>query len=192
MIRSIKSILNTGIVFLALFITETSTSCNKGNNQYVPDVIKRYPVCANGGIVDSFHYICLCPLGYEDTTCEVESRPKFIGNWSVSEKGSRSGAAQYAVNIQAGTNIYDVVIRNFNNYFLNPIKGYVSRDTIYILSQADQGKQVFGMGYIYSDLTGGKNGRIFLSYVVTNSITTLVNDYGYFSNDGSNPSLWSK
>ena len=90
-------------------------SCNKNSSPKVTTIVKCVS-CANGGLcVDD---TCRCPTGYEGSNCETITRDKYLGNWEVFEKGSTTKAAQYAVSIVAANNVNQVVIINFNNYFV--------------------------------------------------------------------------
>ena len=149
------------------------------------------PTCVNGGtcVNDS----CVCPAGYEGLTCETASRQKFIGNWTVSEKGSLTAADQYSISITEGTGISDVKILNFYNYFSHPIAATVFHDTLYISNQQLEGKVVFGIGYIYSSAAYGQYGAINMAYEIIDTATQAINDFGYNSSvDHSSPSAWNK
>ncbi len=177
-----KTLLLSAMVAIVAILTITNTACNRDKCKTI--------VCAHGGVCNNG--ACVCPSGYEGPNCETVSRVKFLGNWSVFEKGSVTEAAQYPISIQATTNITDVVINNFYNYFRTPIKGYVQGDTLYIPNQQYEGKVLFGIGYIYSSVTYGQYAAISMRYEIIDTATQLVNDFGYYEPDGSNPSAWNK
>ena len=177
-----KTILVSALVTLTAFLSIGYFSCNRDKCKTI--------VCGNGGVCNGG--TCICPAGYEGTNCQTVSRDKFLGNWTVFEKGSTTAAAQYSISIQAGYQITDVVIDNFFNYFLQPVNGSVSGDTLYIPNQQLEGKVTFGIGYIYSNVTYGQFGAISMSYEVIDTATELVDDFGYYAPDLSNPSAWNK
>ncbi len=181
---SFKTVLMSALAATAVFFTVIYTSCNRDKCKSI--------VCANGGICNDG--ACNCPSGYEGTNCERLSRNKFIGNWTVNEKGSITLAAQYPVSIEPSQNPTDVTIKNFYNYFLTPIKAsIVGGDTIIIPNQQYEGKVIFGVGYIYSDVTYGQYGAIEMRYEIIDTATQKVNDFGYNAAiDGSDPSIWNK
>ncbi len=182
MMISLKKILITALGTLSVALSFTYVSCN-------PDKCKTI-VCAHNGVCD--RGICTCPSGYEGASCETISRDKFIGNWAVYEKGSITNAAQYPVSIERVNKITDVIIRNFYNYFQNPIKAYVIADTLYIPNQQLEGYVVFGQGYISSNTTYGQYGSMSVRYEVIDTATNVPNDFGYYLPDGSDPSAWNK
>ena len=177
-----KTILITALATLSAFISITYISCNRDKCKTI--------VCAHGGVCNGG--ICVCPSGYEGTNCESVSRDKFLGNWEVFEKGTRTKAAQYAISIQKSTLTTDVVIVNFYNYFHTSIKGYINGDSLYIPNQQYEGKVLFGIGYIYSTATYGQFGAIAMRYEIIDTATLLVNDFGYYAPDLSDPSAWNK
>ncbi len=178
----LKTILISAFATFSAFISITYLSCNRDKCKTI--------VCAHGGVCNSGG--CICPSGYEGSNCETISRDKFIGNWSVFEKGSLTEAAQYPLSIVRGSLITDVSINNFYNYFLTPIHGYIAGDTLYIPNQEYQGKVLFGIGFIYTDVTYGQFGRLSMRYEIIDTATTVVNDFGYYAPDGSNASMWNK
>ena len=166
-------------------------SCKPDKNTTTVTKVTKCVTCANGG--NCVNDTCVCPAGYEGTSCETVSRQRFLGNWSVSEKGSITEAAQYPVSIIPGTLITDVLIENFYNYFSTPIRASVQGDTIFIPNQGYEGKTVFGIGYIYSSVTYGLYGAINMAYEIVDSATGTTNDFGYNSAvDHSGVSAWNK
>lgn len=191
---------NFSISFLLLLLccsmayldcTKSSGSSTTTNPSGPTDKCKNV-TCANGGACDTATGACVCPAGYQGATCEIVTRAKFLGNWTVTEKGSISTATTYTITIAAGTNAPDVTISNFYNFFTQPIKGYVVGDTLYIPNQALQGKVVFGIGPILSNTTYGPYGAISMCYEVIDTATNIPNDFGYYPPDLSNPSSWHK
>lgn len=178
----LKTILFSALVTCSAFIAVVYTSCNRDKCKTI--------VCAHGGVCNSG--ACICPSGYQGSNCETTSRDKFLGNWTVFEKGTNTESAQYPISVVPGKDITDVLIKNFYNFFKTPIKGYVNNDTLFIPNQQYEGKVLFGQGYIFSDVTYGQYGRISMAYEIIDTATGLVNDFGNYPPDESDPSLWNK
>ncbi len=178
----LKTILISALATFSAFISIVYVSCNRDKCKTI--------VCAHGGVCNSGG--CICPSGYQGSNCETLSRNKFLGNWSVFEKGTRTESAQYPITIETGKEITDVIIKNYYNYFKTSVKAYVAGDTLYIPNQQYEGKVLFGVGYVFSDVTYGQYGRISMRYEIIDTATMLVNDFGYYEPDGSDPSLWNK
>ena len=179
----LKTILVSALLVCSAFVAVIHSSCNRDRCKTI--------VCANKGVCNDG--VCTCPIGYEGSNCETVSRDKFLGNWSVFEKGSITQAAQYPISIQEGTKITDVVIKNFYNYFTTPINASVYHDTLFIPNQQYEGKVLFGVGYIYTTVTYVQYGAINMEYEIVDTATGAVNDFGYNSIvDHSDPSSWNK
>lgn len=181
---SFKSIVIPAFTVIAVFAAIVYSSCNRDKCKSV--------VCAYGGVCNGG--ACICPSGYEGSNCETVSRDKFLGNWYVYEKGSITESGHYAISIVPGDNdITQVYIRNFYNYFRTPIKAYVVHDTLTIPNQQYEGKVVFGVGNIYTNTTFGQYGALTMRYeVIDTAAPNKVNDFGYYTLDGSDPSEWNK
>jgi hypothetical protein len=179
---SLKTILLSACATVATFVSMMYVSCSQDKCKSV--------VCANNGVCSNG--ACICVAGYEGPNCETVARSKWIGNWTVNEKGSTTAAAQYTASIEEGANITDVSIVNFYNFFQTPIKGYIANDTLYIPNQQLQGHVVFGKGYLYTTTTYGQYGAISLIYEVVDTATNIPDDFGYYSLDGSLPSTWTR
>lgn len=179
-----KAIVISSLATVAAFCTVVYTSsCNQDKCKTI--------ACANGGVCNDG--ACTCPSGYEGSNCEKVARDKFIGNWTVFEKGSITLAAQYPISIEPAKEITDVVIKNFYNYFRTPIKATVQGDSLFIPNQQYEGKIVFGIAHIYTNVTYGQYGAIEARYEVIDTATNKVNDFGYNQAiDGSDPSIWNK
>lgn len=182
-----KTVLISAVATVSAFASITYTSCNRDKCKTI--------TCANGGVCNEGR--CICPSGFEGSNCETVTRNKFLGNWFVYEKGSMTNAAQYPISIkpagEASDPPLDVVITNFNNYFLTPIKAYVTGDTLIIPNQQYEGKVVHGIGYIHSSNTYVQFGGITMRYQVIDTATQNVNDYGYNEPvNHSKPSEWNK
>ena len=178
----LKTIFFAVFVTVATFFSVTYFSCNRDKCKTI--------ICANNGVCNDGN--CICPSGYEGPNCETVSRDKFLGNWVVFEKGSVTNANQYPISIAATTAVTDVVIKNFYNYFRTNIKATVKGDTLYIPNQQYEGKVLFGIGYVYSSVTYGQYGAISMRYQIIDTATQLVNDFGIYPPDLSDPSQWNK
>ncbi len=109
-----KSIISLPALLL-LCIIFTVTSCDHGTK--TATVIDKClnVTCANGGVC--YTGSCTCQAGYRGVNCETVERDLYVGNWTVNEKGSATNEAQYSTSVSNGTNITDLVITNFFNFF---------------------------------------------------------------------------
>ena len=82
--NSFKKILFAVFASAATFVSMTFVSCNRDKCKSV--------VCAHNGVCDGG--ACTCPSGYEGSNCETVARDKYVGNWTVNEKGSVTNEAQ--------------------------------------------------------------------------------------------------
>ena len=174
----LKSIVLSALGVLATFSAVTYTSCNEDKCKAI--------VCAYGGTCQEGE--CLCPTGYEGVQCETISRNKFLGTYTVTETGTISRAAQYAVAIEPGAEITAVQIKNFQNRFTEPVSARVKFDTLFIPQQTVNGAVVEGIGYLSDELYYSKHGQIIMEYTVTENGRT--NNFGTVP--GSQPSRWNK
>lgn len=179
-----KNVLLTAMGIFALFTSITFVACN-------PDKCKA-TVCAYGGVCNE-DGSCTCQTGYEGERCETITRNKFKGAWRVTEDGTISNPQQYAVSVEDGQNVDEVIIRNFYNLFNTFIYAKVSGDTIYIASQeiqvGEDVKTVEGKGYAVPEAFYDLHGRLMLNYRVTSSDGS-VNEFGL--NGNTNSSIWTK
>lgn len=181
----LKTVFISALVTFAAFLSTVYFSCNRDKCKTI--------VCAHNGVCNDGN--CICPSGYGGPNCETTLRDKFLGNWTVTEKGSATMAAQYPLTIlPSGDAVTDVRIRNFYNYFRTPIKGTVSGDTLYIPNQQYEGKVLWGIGYISSSVTYGQYGTITMRYEIIDTAgnAPVVNDFGIYPQDLSDPSVWLK
>lgn len=93
--KKLKSILLAGLLTTGLFTTTVFTSCDQ-------DACKDV-VCQNDGTCTDGS--CTCPVGFEGTTCETESRTKLIGSFLLS--GTDSDGDTYT-NINANASVSSV------------------------------------------------------------------------------------
>jgi hypothetical protein len=177
-----KTILFSAMSTMIAFVSVCYTSCT-------PDKCKAI-VCANGGACNDG--ACLCPSGYVGTQCETVDRTLFTGVYTVFERGTEVGAAQYTLSIGNGPTVTDVVITNFNNSITAPVNAYVSGDSLYIPTQTVNGKIITGNASLTQSLNYAQNATLTVYYEVVDSATQAVNDYGYIPSDNSSPSIWNK
>lgn len=178
----IKSIVYPAIGVLALFSAVTYTSCNDDPCKAV--------ACAYGGTCNDGE--CICPSGYEGTSCEVVVKDRYLGTWTVFEDGTVTDAAQYEVNIRSGETPTDVKISNFYNRFgaNDLVNARIDGDSIFIAQQKVNGYSIEGWGWFdwveedyYPDA-----GKLTMYYTITNS-DGKTDDFGV---NGGMPSEWNK
>lgn len=175
-----KSVLLTAFSTLAAFSTLTFTACNNDKCQAI--------ACASGGVCEEGR--CTCTAGYEGNQCETETRLRYLGIWYVTEDGTISTAAQYAISIERGAGPTELRIKNFRNSFTSPVQAFVSSDTLTIPVQVVNKSRVQGRGIISPDNYYGVNGLISIAYSVEDTATKIVDNFGV-GNTG-NPSKWNK
>lgn len=180
-----RSLLLTTLGVFALGTALIFTSCKQDKCKAV--------VCAYDGHCNE-DGSCSCEVGYEGERCETITRAKYKGVWNVTEDGTLSNPANYALSVEDGTNIDEIIIRNINNKSNSQITAKVVRDTMYIANQEfhssdNQTYTIEGKGYIIPESFYGLNGKMIVRYKVTNP-TGEVNFYGMGGND--NPSVWNK
>jgi hypothetical protein len=182
--NQMKTFLLTAMGVFAIFSTITLTSCSEDKCKAT--------VCAYGGICNE-DGSCTCQTGYEGERCETITREKFKGAWRVTEDGTSSNPQQYAISVENGTNINEVVIRNFYNLFNPLVTATVKGDTIYIAPQTitvgEDTKTVEGKGYVIPEAYYDLHGKIELAYRVTSSDGS-VNEFGL--GGANNVSVWTK
>lgn len=180
----LKSILLSAIGIFAMTAAITITSCKQDKCQSV--------VCAYDGVCQS-DGSCLCKIGYEGERCETITRDKFKGTWSVTEDGSTSSPAFYAVSVENGESIDQVLIRNFYNRYNGEVVALVKKDTLIIGKQTMQvGEEVLtieGRGYIIPEAFYGLHGELHLHYQVTYE-DNHTDQFGI--NGETNVSIWTK
>jgi hypothetical protein len=102
--KNLRTILTATALTLGLF-TVTFTACT-------PDPCKNV-VCDNGGTCDA-NGACVCPAGFEGTTCATLSRDKFIGIFNGSETCT-IGTDTYAVTTTPNSDKTKFNIQNLYN-----------------------------------------------------------------------------
>lgn len=126
--KSFRLIALSALMTVGTFSTVVYTSCTK-------DACKGV-TCQNGGTCDGG--TCVCPTGYEGSSCETASRTKIIKIWSASDLQVSPAVTipTYTSSIVAGTSITDIKISNFSNaYFTHDVNATLSGNTITIGNQ---------------------------------------------------------
>ncbi len=179
-----KILLNSLLGFLFVFSALVFNSCK-------PEKCKNV-VCAYSGACEEG--LCKCQIGYEGDHCETIVRDKFKGVYSVTEDGTISGFAQYAMSIEIGDKINEVRIKNFyNRYKTEDVIGVCLKDSLFIYPQTmSDGYKIEGSGKIVD--TNPLSEHYFQSAIldVTYKITDAANLTDEFGTGGSQPSIWSK
>lgn len=180
-----KSILKSTIFAAAIFTGIGFSSCTQ-------DKCETMLACANNGECLS-DGSCECPVGYEGPRCETTTRDKFLGSWNVIEDGTISSAANYTLSVQKGTEIDQVIIRNFNNFSNGIVTAKVYLDTIIVpqqmMEQDGEIKTVEGKGYFVYSEHYPLHGKLQMNYRVTDK-DGIINDFGY--RGAGYPSEWKK
>jgi len=166
---TLKTILIAGISTIAVFMAVLLPSCNRDKCKAI--------VCANGSVCETG--VCVCPSGYEGDRCQIVNRERFLGVWDVSEDGSITDPATYAVGIETGDNISEVRIKNMYNLLDERVNAFVKGDTITIPQQIADNHTVVGKGYILRDENFGTYTKIVLRYSITNNGNNQTNYFGY-------------
>lgn len=173
-----KTILLSAIGVIAAFSTMTYTSCNNDKCKAI--------VCAYGGVCDDGN--CICPSGYEGVHCEVVTRDKYKGVWTVFEKGNSTLASEYDLSIDYSIDgNTSVIIRGFyNKFFDDPVDAKVISDSLIIPFQVVEGYEIEGWGTLDWDRYYPDHGELEVHYTIKNP-EGKVNDFGV--NTGV-PSRW--
>lgn len=168
----LKTIVLTALGALSVFSAVTVSSCNEDKCKAI--------VCAYGGVCSDG--TCTCLPGYEGPQCETVNRQRYLGNWTITENGSLTDAAQYTISVEKAENITEVRIKNFRNFFPDDIRGFVKHDTLYIPQQTSVVENltytIVGSGVITSEPPYGQYGKLVVKYKVTDA-NGLVDDFAY-------------
>lgn len=177
----VKSIILSAVAVFAVFATVTVTSCNNDKCKAI--------VCSYGGTCTAETGECICPSGYEGTYCEVVTREKYKGVWTVFENGTVTNPAQYEIAFVEGNGATEMTISNFYNRFpLTQVNVRVKGDSIFIPQQSVDGYVIEGTGVLMWDEFYPDNGEIELRYKVINP-EGKTDDFGV---NGGDPSIWNR
>ncbi len=175
----IKTIILSALGAIAAFSAITYSSCNNDKCKAI--------ACAYGGVCKDGN--CVCPSGYEGAQCETITRDKYVGVWTVFEKGTVTQSNSYDVTFKYGVGMTDMQITNFYNLLKSPVSVRLKADTIYIPLQTVDGYEIQGTGVLDRDAYYAKHGMLTIRYSIKNTQSGLVNDFGY--NIGE-PSVWNR
>lgn len=175
----LKSIILSALSVAAIFTTVTVTSCNDDPCKAI--------ICSYGGTCTKGD--CICPSGYEGTHCEIVTREKYRGVWTVFENGTVNDAAQYEITFVNAEGATEMTINNFYNRFaLNEVDVRVKGDTLIIPQQVVNNYTIEGIGYLEWEDFYPEHGKLTVRYKVT-SPEGKTDDYGF--NVGE-PSIWNR
>ncbi len=171
-----------------MLISVCIVSCDKNNAANYTKV--KCVTCLNGG--SCIRDTCQCIVGYEGQYCEISSAPKYFGSWRVSENGSISGYMTYQGYMSRGSNRSELIIQNIGDGSSNTIIANINRDSIFIPDQLMVNKRIVGIGKIYKDSQTTQYNTINLAYMLTDTLTLEVDDFGYKSGKIESVSVWTR
>ena len=163
-------------------------SCDKGSGANFTKI--KCVTCINGG--SCIRDTCQCIVGYEGQYCEISSAPKYFGSWRVTENGSISGHMTYQGYMSRGSNRSELIIQNIGDGSSNTIIANINRDSIFIPDQLLVNKRIVGIGKIYKDSQSAQYNTINLAYMLTDTLTMQVDDFGYKSRKIDSVSVWTR
>ena len=179
---SFKTLLFSALGLMTFSIPATLTSCKVDNCKST--------VCAYGGQCNE-DGSCTCLAGYEGERCETITREKFKGILTVLEDGTSSNPASYAVSVENGNEIDQVIIRNIYNNFNEGVTATVKGDTILIPQQTITDSIIYtveGKGWVVPEAFYGLHGKMIMKYRIGKPDGTY-DDFGFL---GGAPSEWTK
>lgn len=171
----VKSIVLSALATMGIFSAVTTSSCNDDPCKSI--------VCAYGGTCAEGD--CICPSGYEGTQCEVVTREKYRGVWTVFENGTSTQPAQYEITFRNGVGATDMTISNFYNRFPGPdVNVRVKGDSLFIPQQTLNNYTIEGWGYLKWEGFYAKHGELTVYYKVINP-EGKIDDFGLSSGEVS-------
>lgn len=174
----LKTLVLSALGALAAFTAVTYTSCQ-------PDKCKAI-VCAYGGTCNEGE--CICPSGYEGVQCEIVTASKYVGTWTVFEKGTATMPAEYVLAFDEGLTSTTLNIRNFYNKFTTPVSVRIKGDSLTIPRQTIEGYEVEGWGYLKWEAYYPDHGELKVFYTVKDG-NGKIDDFGVSSGE---PSIWNR
>ncbi|RYZ40096.1 MAG: hypothetical protein EOP49_29790 [Sphingobacteriales bacterium] len=163
--RLLKNMAFAGLMTLGAFSAVTYTSCNKDECKDVE--------CQNGGTCSGGN--CVCPSGYEGTSCETLSIVKFAKTWTASDQTGSTNLV-YSVVIVPGSAVGTAIIANefSDELFFNSIDATVDKNVITI---PDQKPDVNGDYRVEGEGVYQANGSIVWNYTITRISTNELQIY---------------
>lgn len=110
-----------------------------------------------------------CPAGYEGSDCKTLMVTKFVGNYTVNESCSATGAVgPYAATISASsTSNVTILLTNFGDFNATiTLSGTVNGTNLTIAEQTVSGYKISGNGTYVADGTGN-GGTLTINYSVS-------------------------
>jgi hypothetical protein len=175
---TLRTIFASALVALSGFTAITLSSCTEDKCKGIS--------CAYGGTCTEGR--CNCPSGYEGPQCETINRDRYKGIWYVTEDGTLSNAAQYAIAIEGDAEMTQIKISTFNNQLRLNVKATVKGDTMVIPQQVVDGFTIEGNGVLKDSPHYGVHGEMTVKYYIIDP-AGVRNDFGFA--DGV-PSFWNK
>ncbi len=174
-----KTIVLSALSAISVFSAVTYNSCT-------PDKCKAI-ACAYGGVCKDGD--CICPSGYEGTQCEIVTRDKYAGTWTVIENGTYTSNAQYDLTFRYGATMTDMNITNFYNHIKSPVAVKIKADSLFIPQQVVEGYELQGWGVLDREAFYAKHGKIEVHYSIRNTETGYTDDFGL---NGGEVSIWTR
>lgn len=175
----LKTIVLSALSTIAVFSAITYNSCT-------PDKCKAIACAYNGVCKDG---ACICPAGYEGAQCEVITRDKYAGTWTVMENGTYTSNAQYDIAIKYGITMTDMNITNFYNHIQAPVAVKIQGDSIFIPQQIVENYEIQGWGYLDREAYYAKHGKIVMRYTIKDLENNLTDDFGLHVGEES---VWTR
>lgn len=154
--KSIRNLAFSALLTIGAFTAITYTACNKDECKDV--------VCNNGGTCAAG--VCVCPTGYEGTSCDTKVRDRFVGKWTGSDVCGL-GTYNITLNISASsTNGITALVDNPGGFgSAVTITGEVTSSTTLSFT-----KQDVGSGRSLTGTMTFNNNAMTFSYTVTPTV----------------------
>jgi|GEM_PF-810985 len=194
MIQNKSNFIFAAILSLAIFSTVIYFSCQKTGNALACDGV----VCHNGG--SCLKGQCMCPAGYEDSSCSTTVVTKYLGVWNVLQTIRRSDTASrigkdtmYQVTFEPTTNNSSFFIYNFlGNSEYNQVLCSISQTNSYsfVIDTATNAIMRFdhihfwsGTGTIYLAFYNGGGRNTQADSIKSGFVYEFINKYGNWQSD---------
>lgn len=177
--RFFKTVIMSALGAIAAFSAITYSSCNNDKCKAI--------ACAYDGVCKEGE--CVCKSGYEGPQCETVTRDKYIGTWTVFEKGTVTSSNTYVIAFKYGVGPTDMVITGFYNRLTSPVSARVKGDSVFIPQQIVENYEIQGSGYLDREAYYAKHGVITVRYTIKELNSGLVNDFGVNTGEAS---VWNR